>query len=475
MPAIPELSNRRDRNYFLAFVLTLAAIALAIWGAMGETGLIVIAGTFAIIFFVLSFVNPQVALYVIVVMIIWSPEFGTAGEWRTEAERALMIRVEDIALVILVLGWLMRSFITGRHPIIHTPANGPIAAYVAAFTVATLLGILRGNVVPRSGFFYSLKYFQYFLLFFMVLASVRDIGDAKKLFFLSILVYFSAVLYGWSQLGAEERLFAPFDVGEPNTFGGYLLLMMCLTTGVALWTPSQPLRLTLLGLVALTFVPFLYTKSRASYLGFIAAYFAFAAFSHRRGFLVTVGLILLALMIGGYAILPEDIQERIGGTFEGDPKPWTARVEMLGVELDPSASERIISYRKGVREWLRNPIFGRGVTGTHFIDGQFVRVLAETGALGFTAFVIIFFRLFTALRDVYTRAEDRLLKGAALGILCGTVAMIAHGLTANTFIIIRISETFWLLAGLVLLIPRFEGEPEPSGEMPDEYGFGAPL
>jgi hypothetical protein len=40
------------------------------------------------------------------------------------------------------------------------------------------------------------------------------------------------------------------------------------------------------------------------------------------------------------------------------------------------------------------------------------------------------------------------------------VAMLAHGVGANTFIIIRIMEPFWLCAGLVMLLPTLS----PSAE-----------
>ena len=38
------------------------------------------------------------------------------------------------------------------------------------------------------------------------------------------------------------------------------------------------------------------------------------------------------------------------------------------------------------------------------------------------------------------------------------VAMLAHGIGANTFIIIRIMEPFWLCAGLVMILPRLTSE-----------------
>jgi hypothetical protein len=390
------------------------------------------------------------------IMVVWSPEMGGGGARAASGgSRGVMIRVEDVMLLLLLLGWAARSFFGGENHVLHTPINGPIGAYMTVAFGVTMLGVVRGDVNLKMGFFFTLKFFQYFLFFFMVLASVRSKEQARQLIRLSIFVFFTAVIFGFSQLGAG-RIYAPFDDGEPNTFGGYMLLMMCLCVGIATCTKDKKLQLLLYGLPLIALVPFLYTKSRASYLGLIAAYASFACFSKRRGTFILAGAALISLFIGGYIGLPEEIQQRIGGTFEGDDKSWNAKVEIMGIEFDPSASERLISYIDATKIWLEQPLTGRGVTGTHFIDGQYFRVLAETGIFGIITFILIFKRLCTVLLKIYHKEEDGYFKGAALGMFCATIGLLAHCLTANTFVIIRISEPYWLLVGLVLLIPRFE-------------------
>jgi len=142
---------------------------------------------------------------------------------------------------------------------------------------------------------------------------------------------------------------------------------------------------------------------------------------------------------------------------------------VAGVDLDPSASARVISYDEAVKTWLKKPLFGHGVTGTYFIDGQYWRLLAETGIIGLAAFLMIFLRLLngTVQADATCPAEDGFLKGTALGFFAGIVAMMTHALFTNSFIIVRIAEPFWMLAGLVLLIPycaRLEAEGLPEAD-----------
>jgi len=61
---------------------------------------------------------------------------------------------------------------------------------------------------------------------------------------------------------------------------------------------------------------------------------------------------------------------------------------------------------------------------------------------------------FRPSNNVQKHCKDNFLKGATLGFFCGIIAILAHAVSANSFIIIRIAEPFWLLAGLILLIPK---------------------
>lgn len=445
-----------QRNNALLLLMMVVSVALVVWASLGETGLLVVGGLIGSVIFVMAFTKPQVALYLIMILVVWSPEFGGGGARAAHGgTRGVSIRAEDVLLTVLILGWAVRSFLNNSHPITHTPLNGRIVAYMVIAFLSTMLGVVRGNVDLKMGFFFTLKFFQYFAFFFMVLATVKTKEQSRQLITVSLFVFFTAILFGYSQMGTG-RIFAPFDDGEPNTFGGYMVMMMCLSIGIASTTKDLNRKLILYGLPIFALVPFLYTKSRASYLALVASYLAFSCFAKRRGFFLLVGAVVVTLFIGGYLGLPAEIQERIGGTFVGNENAWNARVEILGIEFDASASERLISYMDALKLWIREPFFGRGVTGTHFIDGQYFRMLAETGLLGFGAFVLMFAKLCSTLLQIYRKEEDDYFKGAALGMFCATIGMLAHSLTANTFVIIRIAEPFWLLTGLIILLPRFE-------------------
>ena len=75
--------------------------------------------------------------------------------------------------------------------------------------------------------------------------------------------------------------------------------------------------------------------------------------------------------------------------------------------------------------------------------------------------------IFYQTLKIYRKAKDSLFKGLALGFLAGHIGMLFHAISANTFILIRIMEPYWFLAGMVMMIPRLEKQenfPKADGQ-----------
>lgn len=452
----------------LLIVVLIAAALSALGAAAARASLPVLLG--ASVFFIalgVSFVRGVEALYLIAISVMFSPEIATGmqtGRATGEGAAGITLRFEDLILLAVGLGWLLRTaYQNRRFGIIRTPLNTPIVVYMAVSIIATLLGALSGGLNLLPGIVHNLKYFEYFFIFFMILAHVRDSEIIARIIRLSLLMFFFAVLYGYTQIDPTGvgRVCAPFDA-EPNTFGGYMVLMMCIAFGI-IQTSVNPATIIPLALLLLLAVPpFLFTLSRASYMAAVTGLAAFLAFSPRRIAVAVILIGMIAAALLGVQVLPEKVYNRIAGTFQ-EQREYLVRVG--GVSLDSSASARIVSYGRAIEVWETSPLLGKGVTGTHFIDSQYFRLLAETGIIGLGVFLLILFRLLTEMRTIYKRSEDSFLKGATLGFFCGIFALMAHALSANTFIIVRIAEPFWILAGLLLLLPHL---PIAQGNPADE-------
>lgn len=100
------------------------------------------------------------------------------------------------------------------------------------------------------------------------------------------------------------------------------------------------------------------------------------------------------------------------------------------------------------------------------MDAMYPRVLTETGLLGVCAFLALVMAIGRVSYRAATKAVDPYLKGLALGFLFGFIGLLAHAIGANTFIIVRIMEPFWLVAALTVCMYQREQTVPDFNERP---------
>lgn len=432
---------------FILILLSLLLLIYFLTSLPPKTTLALSAGA---IILIISFLSTESALYLLIFSMLLSPEIVIA---QTPA-REVSIRSEDIILSIIIFGWLAKTAVFKELGLfVKTPLNRPILIYSLLCIIATLIGMYAGRVNIYSGFFFTLKYIQYFFIYFMVLNNVREIRQVKRFAIAMLLAGFIISLYALYQIPQGGRVTAPFEGvhgGEPNTLGGYLVLILSITLGLLASLKRRHERLLLAGLAILIVFPLIFTLSRSSWLALIPMSFVFITMSERRMLFLLVFLIL-ALSIP--FVVPATVKERAITTFkEAEGFERTARIGRIA--FDPSASERILGFRDAIKAWKRKPVLGYGVTGKGFIDGQYFRVLVEVGFLGVVAFLWLIYTVLKSSWLTYNSLKEPFLKGLSFGFIAGTAALLVHAIGANTFIIVRIMEPYWFLAALVLAAPK---------------------
>ncbi len=402
--------------------------------------------------FILAFVSAEVGIYILIFSMLLSPEIiiGDMGGERTTAGRGVTLRTEDFLLVLLAFAWLVRMAVNKELGLVRdTPLNRPIGYYTVACIFATGMGMILGYVKGVTGFFFVLKYIEYFVVFFMVVNNVHSRSQVQRFAIAMLLTALVVSIVGVAQIPSGERVSAPFEgeEGEPNTFGGYLLLMSAVAAGLAFQGTNRKTNYLLGGLVVFLVLPFLATLSRASYLGAPFVYLTFLVLHPKRR--ATMLLALLVIIGAGTVAIPDSVKERVLFTFE-QVEHRGHHVRVGGVKLDTSTSARLKSWNESLSDFTESPIWGFGITGYKFIDAQYPRVLVETGLLGLSMFFVLVHVLFKETLRVFRESDDPLYKGLAMGLLAGLAGLLVHALGSNTFTIVRIMEPFWLIVGLVI-------------------------
>ncbi len=161
------LENRTNRiavliaiplSIVIAFILIRLAPAYALAATLGVGVLIA------------TFINTDFAIYALIFSMLLSPEFGS----RTTSGEGVTVRIDDILLAIIVFTWLAKTALYKELGIFkRTPLNKPIFFYILICILSTGFGMMAGRVSILAGFFFVVKYIQFFMIYFMVVNHVK--------------------------------------------------------------------------------------------------------------------------------------------------------------------------------------------------------------------------------------------------------------------------------------------------------------
>lgn len=429
--------------------------------------------------FVATFINMEFTLHLVILSMLLSPEIVLARLGGGGFHNELTIRLEDVLLIFMGMAWLSRVAIFKEVTAWRrSPLNGPLAAFVGACALSTVVGYMEGKVSAAVGFFYNLKLIEFAFTYYMTLQVVEDYGAVRRLIRTVIATSVLVCLYGLYQIPTGERVSAPFEgeVGEPNTFGGYLLLMMGLALGLFATRQGYWKKSAFAFLILLYTTVLIYTQSRASWLGLLPLALGFVVIFPRRivAIYAFLGVVLVAAIL-----LPGSAKDVVMSRIEQTIDPKGERYETaIGIEVDTSTGVRLQQWSNSFRMWLASPILGTGVS-TFGADAMYPRVLVETGAVGLGMFLWLIGRLLRVAAGSWrvVRGHPQY-AGIGLGYFCAFFALLGHGIAAAPFWIVRVMEPFWLLTAIAVSLPRLmesaeavaDGEPAPAALHPATEG-----
>ena len=431
------------------FIMVAVGATLAVQ-ALFDNPAITAAVAVSIAVFVITIFRVNFGIYLLVIAMLLSPE--VSGREMGAGERNLVLRYDDLLIFVVFLGVMLRqTFDESPRYFLPTPINWAIGAYMLVVTIATARGFYY-NVPAYDTFtaqFVYMKMWQYFLIFFLVGISITSMDMIRKQLILFFAVSLIVSFYAIYSIGALARVSAPFESGgtEPNTLGGYLMVIVCVAAGLYTQLKSNRTRLMLAAIMVISIIPFLFTLSRASYLAFIAAAIALGVVS--RWYIFVVGTVAI-LFLSPY-LMPTEVRERVNYTFqEGSGEHVSVFGMDTGLQVDKSTYERIYVWQKVRYNLTVWPWLGGGVYWGRVLDSHYARVLIESGILGFMTFLFLQFQILRCTRQTFRWQDDPMAKGLAIGVFAATIGLIVHSFGTVTFLIIRIMGPFWFLMALTM-------------------------
>lgn len=420
---------------------------------------LVMQGALMVLAFLICFFSVRMSLILLAFSMLLSPELAVGAT----AKRAITIRFDDILLFTMSLGWMVRMAILKENIgfMLKNPLNRPMVVYATVACISTGLGIWRGNVETLAGVFFTLKYLEYFFLFNIVVNYVQSSKDVDNLLAMLILVFGIVCMYGLFQAVNGGDVAAPFEgsSGERNTLGGYLVLMGAVAAGVALYSENASERRILAIILPIAAAVLLFSVSRSGWVSAAVATLVLFVTARKKNVILIV-ICLAFVMIP--LVLPNVAADRLDFTFHQIARP-DQQFELFGFKFDTSSSARIFSAQFVLKRFMEHPFLGFGVTGFYFVDGQFFRTLSEMGIFGLSTLIWLLYSVHKLVRGAMRAELPPRLHGMVTGFYAGFWALMVHAVTANTFVIVRIAEPFWCLAGLSVMVTMYAKE--TSGEM----------
>ena len=152
--------------------LTLAGAMLISHASMG-IAVVVIIGLIVAIF---TFLNTEFALYALIIAMLLGPQVGLDGAAGESVRgRGVTLRVDDFLLVIIGIAWFFKTAVEKELGLfLKTTLNAPIGIYFLVCIISTLFGYMMGRVRGTAGLFFVLKYFEYYIVFFMAVNHLRE-------------------------------------------------------------------------------------------------------------------------------------------------------------------------------------------------------------------------------------------------------------------------------------------------------------
>jgi len=411
------------------------------------------------------------------------------------------VRLEDILVLVTGLIWftqLLRKKVEWR-----TSFHFLIIGYALVGLISLLIATSLQQTIPlqfihlSKSILHYLRYLEYFSLFLFMYAGIRTKRHAQIALTTVVVVLNLIFIYGlgqrylqWPAFSTMNREFskgqalilAP-EIKLHSTFGGhydlaaYLVIILPIITA---WILRSKKRLLQLWLTLSILAGFWLLMESASKTALIACVVSIAgviwySFYQRCGLMksslisIIGGIFFLGSIFGGLWLYqrptlyklapflrPAGFSTPIDATAIKGNETWSLNAQKyglsMGIRLDTLWPQALDGFSI-------NPFTGKGYatlsrrSATEFTeadgtDNNFLRVLGETGLLGFVTF---FGLVILIIKTLSLRLpKDNLNQTLTVGFIAATFGLFINAFIIDVFSASKVAFTYWAMAGLTL-------------------------
>ncbi len=400
------------------------------------------------------FKDPRIGLYY---MIPFLP-------YRTMRDHFLEWPLGGNVLTILVVSVFLGALVRGKRP-----PQSKLPWLWCVFAVYLYFSMWLGTALtsaPAPIWLSDLNFVtwkDYMLMPLIFVSAAMVIEDRKSIRTVLLLTAFSVLMidrsslmdslsHSWASFDENKRSGGPLGYGSNQT-AAFLAQFGMFFWGFVRYLKRRKIRLATYGLVAATLFACMYCFSRAAYLAVVVCVLLLGLLKDRK--LLIIGAVFL---VTWQAIVPTSVTERVKMTHAEDGR------------LEASAQERVDLWTNAEETILHYPLFGAGFASFQFgehVDNLkdthnwYVKVLVETGVVGFLFAAALLQQMFAIAIRLFRRASDPLFGGLGLGLLICLTCLVITNMFGDRWTYLEINGLLWVIIGAALRADQLTQQASP--------------
>lgn len=396
---------------------------------------------------------------------------------------AVSLRAEDFVIATVFVIWAASSF--RLNDFWESNVNKAILLFFGVTLVSVFAGVFAMDTIGLgTGLLHWARRIEYISAFFMGISVIKKREDVYFYIKLLMIVVVLAFLYGVGQRyfnvpiittqNAEYARGVALQWREGahlvSTFAGHydlasFLILVFPTLYLLVFAKSETLKrlvpdtkplatravLSVIVLMALWLLA--QTASRISLASYLGSSVFALILAGRKKFIPV--LLVLSFVFASMSMNLVDRYLNLVDVYAEELPEELASPEPVPVIEDRSTSIRLnVEWPRAVRALTKNPITGTGYSSiTLATDNDYLRMLGETGILGFASFWLAFGFLVTAIMKRFPRGtepEDLYVVGVFAAISGVLVNMVFIDLLEAS----KFAITFWLMLGFAFSLSQ---------------------
>jgi len=364
--------------------------------------------------------------FILMVILFFTPLAGGT-------ENGISVWIVHTLVFILLLLWIFDTIRRRKICLVRTPLDYPILFF-------TLLSITSAlfSVSPGKSFLTLLNFFDYIVLYYLVVNKVR-IRDRKQINLIAYTIVIAGslvALFGLIKyLGSSANILG-FTYYNPNPLGAYLAMVIPVTLVMMMLTPDLGKKILIGYGICMMMIAFILTLSRGGWFSFLCALLLMAYLYYRKSRSLSgktlvssafiVGISLLSITVLGFTNVKHEIvainKVRIE-SVSGRMPIWKGTFDII--RTYPLLGSGPGTFPLLFEEYIRKYVGGLRDKYAH---SEYLQTVAEWGVFSLLIIFWIQALFFLAAFKMYDQAHTHFSQYLRIGIIGSMTAISIHSL-----------------------------------------------